>query len=50
MATDSIVRSADLTRWLTEMSLLETDGSIRVEINREAFPAWFLQTALRAAG
>ena len=41
---------AELARRLTEMGLLETEGSVTVKINRGAFPAWFLFAVMHAIG
>jgi len=39
---------ADLAKRLTEMGLPETEGSVTVKTNREAFPAWFYFAAMKA--
>jgi len=41
---------AELARRLTEMGIVETEGSVTVKINRGAFPAWFLFAVLKAIG
>jgi hypothetical protein len=41
---------ADLARRLTEMGIVETEGSVTVKINRAAFPAWFMMAALKTLG
>lgn len=41
---------ADMAKRLTDMGLPETEGSITVNINRGAFPAWFLMAVMRAIG
>jgi len=44
------VRNADLSKRLTEMGLPEAEAGVQVNINRGAFPAWFLLAALSALG
>lgn len=41
---------AELAKRLTEMGLPDTEGSVRVKINRGAYPAWFLFAVMRAIG
>lgn len=41
---------AELARRLTEMGIVETEGSVTVKINRGAFPAWFLFAVMKAIG
>lgn len=41
---------AELARRLTEMGLVETEGSVTVKINRGAYPAWFLFAVMKAIG
>jgi hypothetical protein len=41
---------AELARRLTEMGLVETEGSVTVKINRGAYPAWFLFATMKAIG
>ncbi len=41
---------AELARRLTEMGLVETEGSVTVKINRGVYPAWFLFAVMKAIG
>jgi hypothetical protein len=43
-------KNTELAKRLTDMGLPESEASVQVKINREAFSAWFLLAALRAIG
>jgi Domain of unknown function (DUF6471) len=44
------VGNKELAERMTAMGLQESEGSITVNINRGAFPAWFLVAAMEAIG